>query len=105
MERIQEDFAAGKVPEAEFTIYYGYSKNGFETGLLRAAYLACFERFGYEYVQHDLIQSIRRRIENSKLNESPIESMVVKIHPRNRRFDSEVVFAADTVKGVDVRCS
>ena len=59
---VQADFSNGNVSGFNCTIFYEYAKEQFYASILRSAYLALFDRFGYGYVKSEVVQSIRRKI-------------------------------------------
>jgi hypothetical protein len=97
---VKADFQSGKVQEVNFTIDFGYSKNRFQTALLRAAYLILFRRLGYEYVQHEIVQILRRRICEPSLEFPRLGSFTMELRNCNLPADEQHLIANGNVNGV-----
>ncbi len=75
----------GKIKEAleqghrEFTLdlSFRYNPIRFQVGLLRAAYLALFQQFGYHYAKTEFAQRVRRRVSEGDFSQSGIEDGLV----------------------------
>ncbi len=98
---IQRDFADGKVEKLDFTIFFKYSKNSFQTAVLRAAYLIIFKYFGYEWARHDVVQTVRRRIADPSLEFPRLESLVLEFNNFTPPHDSQHYVVPGNVNGVE----
>ena len=85
----KSQFADGKVSQVDFTLYFNYITNNFQTAVLRAAYLILFKCFGYEYVQHDIVQVIRRRIADPSLGHPRLASLIFEARNLTPPYDSQ----------------
>lgn len=74
------DLQANRVPQIDFTISFGFSENNFNTAVLRSAYLVLFKCFGYEYVKHDIVQVVRRRIMDESLESPKLNTLILGIN-------------------------
>lgn len=98
---IQEDFKAGEVSSVKCNVAFGYSKNNFQTAILRAAYLVLFKRFGYEYVKHEIVQAIRRRICDPLLDHPRLSSLILEIREFQPPGDESYFIVPGDVNGVE----
>ncbi|QDS90258.1 hypothetical protein EC9_44650 [Rosistilla ulvae] len=97
---IQQAFADGKVKQMNVTLPYKYSKNNFQTAVLRAAYLIVFQYFGYEWASHDVVQTIRRRIDDPSLELPRLASLVVELRNFNPPHDAQHYVVSRNVNDV-----
>jgi len=97
---IREEFNADKVTELKCRLSLGYAKNNFQTAVLRAAYLVLFEGLGYEYVQHEIVQVIRRRICDRLLEHPILGSLIVEIRDFKPPADRSYYLTSGDVNGV-----
>ena len=97
---IEEYFKTGKVPQLNFTILFGYAKNNFQTAVLRAAYLVLFKCFGYEYANHEIVQTIRRRICDPSIEHPRLGSLIIELRNCRLPYDKQHVVAPGKVNGV-----
>jgi hypothetical protein len=98
---IQQDFKAGLVPELSFSFSYGYALNLLNTALLRAAYLVLFKCFGYEYARHEIIQSLRRRICDTSLDQPQLGPLMIQLQNGELPYDEPHLIAPGNVNGVE----
>ena len=75
------------LPDLKVTLELGYSKRRFYTGVMRSAYLILFKCLGYEYVKHEGVQEIRRRICGDGLSESDMDCLIIEL--RNATLPSD----------------
>jgi hypothetical protein len=101
VDAIREDFKSGKVAEVHLSFAYGYSKNKFQTAVLRAGYLIIYKCFGYEYAKHEIAQVIRRRIVDPTLDKPRLGSFVIALHNFASPFDEPHFIAPGNVNGVE----
>lgn len=73
---IQAEFKKGIPDNSQLTLEFGYSKNRFQTALLRCAYLVLFRIFGYHYIRNHVVQLVRRRIVDPSLDIPDIRTLV-----------------------------
>jgi hypothetical protein len=96
----QQEFAAGRVSTMNFTLLFDYIKNNFQTAVLRGAYLALFKCFGYEYVHHDIVQVIRRRITDPSLEHPRLASLILEARNFTPPYDAQHYVVPGNVNGV-----
>lgn len=96
----RQEFAAGKVANVNFTMLLEYSRNNFNTAVLRAAYLVLFQRFGYEYARYRVVQQIRRRIADTSLEYPNLGSLVFEARDFPAPCNSQHFFVNGDVNGV-----
>lgn len=65
--------------EIKATLHIGHTKNGFQTALLRSAYLAMFARYGYQFTMSETIQVIRRRIVQHQSDYPKVGTLVAQL--------------------------
>lgn len=97
---MHDDTKAGKVDELHLMVSFGYNKNRFQTSLLRCAYLALFNRFGYEYAKHDVTQVIRHRICDTSLEHPRLGSLIGKFRDGTLPFRNSYTIVERNVNGV-----
>lgn len=67
--------------------YTNYSKNRFHTAILRAAYLALFKCYGYEYAAAEIVQAIRRRIQDPTMAHPDLKSLIIGLESNDLPID------------------
>lgn len=97
----QKEFADGNVEKMNFALYFDYSKNNFQTAVLRAAYLVLFKCFGYEYARHGIVQSIRRRIADPSLGRPNLGSLILEARNFTPPYDDQHYVVPGAVNGVE----
>ena len=97
---MQNSAQSGDIGEMGLTLNYGYSKDGFQTALLRCAYLAIFKCYGYEYARHEVVQVIRRRISDPSLRRPRLGSLIGRTRGEIPRSDPYFVVPGQA-DGVD----
>ena len=97
---IKADLQAGNVKEMSVTFSFGYSVNRFQTAVLRAAYLVLFRGFGYEYVQCEIVQILRRRICDTSLEFPRLGSFIMELRNCDLPADEQHLIANGDVNGV-----
>jgi hypothetical protein len=98
---VQADFAAGKVSELRFTLAPRFCKHSFQTAILRAAYLVLFKCFGYEYVRHEVVQVVRRRIADPTLGHPRVASLTFEARNLSPPYDAQHYVVPGNVNGVE----
>ncbi|QDT33302.1 HNH endonuclease [Thalassoglobus polymorphus] len=86
---VKDEFQAGLVEKMKVTFSFGYAKNQFNRAALRAAYLVLFRCFGYQYVVHDVVQILRRRICDPTQEFPRLGSMIVEFRNKDNFPDHE----------------
>jgi hypothetical protein len=99
-DQIKADFQSGKVKEINVAFSFGYSKNRFQTAVLRAAYLVLFKCFGYQYVRHEVVQVLRRRICDTSLEYPRIGSIIAEFRDCKLPVDEPHLIAPANINGV-----
>jgi hypothetical protein len=97
---VRDEFACGKVSTIDGTLFAGYRKNNFRTAVLRCAYLAVFEEFGYAYLQHEVVQVLRRRIARPTLRDPNLASLIFEAQNCRLPFDAQHYLVSGNVNGV-----
>ena len=98
---INNELAAGIVPQIDFTIFYKYATNNFNTAVLRSAYLVLFDRFGYDYVRHEIVQAIRRRICDLSIIQPDLSSLIIELKSDAIKLDGSHFIVRRRVSGID----
>ena len=98
---IWQDFHDGKVAEFAVTVSFQYAINNFNTALLRAAYLVLFKCFGYEYTQHEIIQTLRRRICDPTLEQPSLAALMIQLQNGELPHDEPHLVVPGNVNGVE----
>lgn len=98
---IRQDFKNNDVPEFSFSLSYGYALNTLNTALLRAAYLVLFKCFGYEYARHEIVQSLRRRICETSLEQPQLGPLMIQLQNAELPYDEPHLIAPGNVNGVE----
>jgi len=100
-ESVKADFQAGLVGEINVSLSIGYHKDQFDRAVLRAAYLVLFRRLGYEYLVHDVVQVLRRRICDAAQTFPRLGSIILEFrNPRNFPEDEPHVLTGGTINDV-----
>src|SRR6185437_7159452 len=97
----EREFASGNVSTMDFTLFFNYTKNNFQTAVLRAAYLILFKCFGYEYAHHEITQVIRRRIANPTLDHPRLTSLIIEVRNFAPELDAQHYVVPGNVNGVE----
>lgn len=97
----QEEFKAGNVENINVTLYFDYNKNNFNTAVLRAAYLILFKCYGYEYVRHDIVQTIRKRIIDRSREHPNLASLILEARNFAPPYDDQHFVVPGNVNGVE----
>ena len=74
------ELASGQPVTVNVVFSFGFRENNFNTAILRSAYLILFKCFGYEYVRHDIVQSVRRRIIDISLDTPNLKSLILGLN-------------------------
>lgn len=80
---VKADFHAGLVESVFVTLSLGFAKNQFDRAILRAAYLILFRTFGYQYIRHEIVQILRRRICDPECEFPRLGSLIVEFRNKN----------------------
>ena len=78
-EAIQSEFREGKVGDFKVQWAMAHSKAGFQRSVLRVAYLALFQLFGYAYTRHDIVQVLRRRISDTSMTAPNLAPIIIHV--------------------------
>jgi hypothetical protein len=71
--------AAGEIDSITATFSLGFKLNNFNTAIMRSAYLILFKCFGYEYVRHEILQTIRHRIMDETIEGPNLRALILGI--------------------------
>jgi hypothetical protein len=97
----RKEFSAGNVSNANFTLYFDYKQNNFQTAVLRAAYLVLFKCFGYEYASKSVTQAIRHRIVDSSHAHPNLASLIIELRDFTPPYDAQHYVVRGNVNGVE----
>lgn len=76
---VQQGLRLGQVSDIDLKFRLGYSRTGFQTAALRAAYLIMFKCFGYRYLLQENVQRLRHRISDPRLSTPRLETLIVGV--------------------------
>jgi hypothetical protein len=98
---VKEIFASGRYPEIHVTIPKEYQQNKLRRAALRAAYLTIFWHFGYRYISHDVIHTIRKRIVDDNADYPKLETMFLEATDINLPKEFQHVILPSTINGLE----
>lgn len=89
IEGSKKAWESGLVKSINFEINLKYRKNNFRTATVRAAYLAMFHRFGYEYAIDPDVRIMRERIANWRIDDPKLSTLTFEIREFSAPFDRQ----------------
>lgn len=98
--KMQNEFKSGNISKLKLRLHLGYVHNLFQKGLLRCAYLAVFNCYGYKYAKQEVVQVIRCRICDPSIQHPRLGSLIGELQNFKIPFESSHFIVNGNADGV-----